>query len=86
MTRSYIYHAAGLTPEFKIGRLGPNRESYKRRKIPGTGALHEEGWMSAECKRGRHGQCFSRNCSCPCSKRVEEFLTPKKKTGKWAVP
>lgn len=62
-------------PEVKIGKLGPNREPYKRRKIPGTGAPHEEGWMSAGCKRGNHAGCFARQCGCACHPNLNQNLS-----------
>lgn len=64
--RRYAAYAAGLMPEVKIFGLRTKREPYFKRKIPGTGAPHEEGWSSKSCKKGNHAMCFSRQCECFC--------------------
>ena len=64
--RRYAAQAAGLMPEVKIYGLRTKREPYFKKKIPGTGAPHEEGWSSKSCQKRNHAMCFARQCACFC--------------------
>ena len=52
--------------------LGPKAKKYvPRDKELGRGrGVHEEGWISRNCTRLCHSQCFSLKCSCKCHKNT----------------
>ena len=51
----------------------PKKKLYvPRDKERGRGrGVHEEGWISGNCTRLLHSQCFSLKCSCRCHKEKD---------------
>ena len=53
-------------------RLEPKEKKYvPRDKESGRSrGVHEDGWISGNCTRLLHSQCFSLKCSCKCHKKT----------------
>ena len=44
----------------------PDKPKPKKLPMGSARGIHETGWVSGNCKSGRHWQCFSLSCSCEC--------------------